>query len=37
MAVAGSERAEIERTLQRDFGVDEPGAIVDQILGRLGR
>jgi hypothetical protein len=37
MAVAGSERAEIERTLHRDFGVDEPGAIVDQILGRLGR
>jgi hypothetical protein len=37
MAVAGSERAEIERTLHRDFGVDEPGAIVDQILGRVGR
>lgn len=37
MAVAGSERAEIERTLRRDFGVDEPGAMVDQILGRLGR
>jgi hypothetical protein len=37
MAVAGSERAEIESTLHRDFGVEEPGAIVDQILGRLGR
>jgi hypothetical protein len=37
MAVAGSERAEIETTLHRDYGVDEPGAIVDQILGRLGR
>ena len=33
MAVEGTERAEIERTLRREFGVDEPNAIVDRILG----
>ena len=37
MAVEGTERAEIERTLRREFGVDEPGAFVDRILGPSGR
>jgi hypothetical protein len=36
MAVAGSERTEIERMLRREFGVEEPNLIVDQILGRSG-
>lgn len=36
MAVAGSERPEIEAALRREFGVDEPAAIVDQILGSTG-
>jgi cell division septum initiation protein DivIVA len=36
MAVAGSERTEIERMLRREFGVEDPNVIVDQILGRPG-
>jgi hypothetical protein len=36
MAVGGSERGEIERTLRREFGVEEPNAIVDRILGPPG-
>jgi cell division septum initiation protein DivIVA len=33
MAVAGSSREEIERTLVDEFGVSDPGAIVDAVLG----
>lgn len=33
MAVAGSERDEIEQTLRSEFGVDEPAQIVDRALG----
>jgi hypothetical protein len=33
MAVAGNDRAEIERTLAAEFGVESPGTIVDEILG----
>lgn len=33
MAVAGSERDEIEQTLRTEFGVDEPAQIVDRALG----
>ena len=34
MAIEGSDRAEIEHTLTSEFGVQEPRAIVDQVLGR---
>jgi hypothetical protein len=33
MAVAGSDRLEIERTLETEFAVANPRAIVDSILG----
>jgi hypothetical protein len=33
MAVAGSARDEIEQALRREFGLEEPRPIVDQILG----
>jgi cell division septum initiation protein DivIVA len=33
MAVAGSSRDEIERTLIDEFGVSDPGSIVDAVLG----
>jgi hypothetical protein len=36
MAVAGSERAEIEDALRREFGIADPGSIADQILGPGG-
>jgi hypothetical protein len=36
MAVAGNDRAEIERTLAAEFGVESPGTIVDEILGPAG-
>jgi hypothetical protein len=33
LAVAGTERGEIEETLVREFGIDDAGAIVDEIVG----
>jgi hypothetical protein len=33
MAVAGHERAEIEAALASEFGIEEPGPLVDDILG----
>jgi hypothetical protein len=33
LAVAGSGREEIEAALRRDFGIDEPGEVLDRILG----
>ena len=33
MAVAGTERPEIEATLKQEFGIEAPGEIVDQVLG----
>lgn len=33
MAVAGSDRAEIARTLVSDLGIDEPDGVLDRILG----
>lgn len=35
MAVAGSNRDEISRTLQAEFGIDDPESILGQILGPL--
>lgn len=32
MAVAGTDRAEIERMLRTDFGLDDPASVVDEIL-----
>lgn len=34
LAVRGTERGEIERTLRDEFGVSEPSEIVNEILGR---
>jgi hypothetical protein len=33
MALAESERAEIEATLRAEYGIGDPGPLVDQILG----
>ena len=33
LAVAGTDRGEIEETLVREFGIDDAGAIVDEIVG----
>ncbi len=33
MAVAGHDRSEIESALASEFGIAEPGGIVDDILG----
>jgi cell division septum initiation protein DivIVA len=33
LAVGGSDRAEIEDTLRREFGLDDPGTIAGEILG----
>ncbi len=33
LAVAGSSRADIERTLRAEFGIDSPAELVDEILG----
>ena len=32
MAVAGTERTEIERMLRVEFGIDDPAAVVDEML-----
>lgn len=33
MAVAGSSRAEVEERLVREFGVADPGSVLDEVLG----
>lgn len=33
LAVAGTDRGEIEETLVKEFGIDDAGAIVDEIVG----
>jgi hypothetical protein len=36
MAVAGNDRAEIERTLEAEFGITDPHFITDELLGPTG-